>query len=87
MTDSQRVLVTGASGFLASHVVNQLLNSEEYQVRGTVRDINNKTKTTPLYALCPNAKYPLELVQADLLESDSWVRYVNTVRHFLIAMS
>ena len=80
MTDSPRVLVTGASGFLASHVINQLLESEKYQVRGTVRDINNETKTTPLYALYPNAKYPLELVQADLLEPNSWIRSVNTVR-------
>ena len=86
MTDSPRVLVTGASGFLASHVIHQLLESEEYQVRGTVRDINNERKTTPLYALHPNAKYPLELVQADLLEPDSWIRSVNTVHDFVTSV-
>lgn len=33
-----RVLVTGASGFLALHVVKQLLESgQQYVVRGTVR--------------------------------------------------
>ena len=72
-----RVLVTGASGFLASHVIQQLLYSEGYRVRGTVRDVNNETKTTPLHALYPEAKNPLELVQADLLEPESWIRFVS----------
>ncbi|HWL49190.1 MAG TPA: NAD-dependent epimerase/dehydratase family protein, partial [Acidimicrobiia bacterium] len=31
------VLVTGASGFIASHIVQQLLEGG-YRVRGTVRD-------------------------------------------------
>ncbi len=75
---SPRVLVTGASGFLACHVTHQLLHSEEYHVRGTVRDLKNEKKITPLYALYPEAKYPLELVQADLLEPDSWIRFVTT---------
>jgi len=33
------VLVTGANGFIASHVVDQLLESG-YHVRGTVRNIS-----------------------------------------------
>ncbi|CAB3991029.1 uncharacterized oxidoreductase [Paramuricea clavata] len=77
MAESSRVLVTGASGFLASHVIHQLLHAEEYHVRGTVRDINNEKKTTPLRVLHPEAKYPLELVQADLLEPDSWISAVK----------
>ncbi|XP_028405338.1 tetraketide alpha-pyrone reductase 1-like [Dendronephthya gigantea] len=74
---SPRVLVTGASGFLASHVIHQLLQSEGYRVRGTVRDLTNEKKTSPLQALYPEAKYPLELVQADLLEAESWIRAVK----------
>ena len=77
MGDISRVLVTGASGFLASHVTRQLLQSGEYHVRGTVRDLNNEKKTKPLHALYPEAKYPLELVQADLIEPDSWTRFVT----------
>lgn len=77
MGDLSRVLVTGASGFLASHVIRQLLQSGEYRVRGTVRDLNNEKKTTPLHALYPEAKYPLELVEADLVEPDSWTRFVT----------
>jgi len=33
------VLVTGASGFLATHTVHQLLTSGNYRVRGTVRSL------------------------------------------------
>ena len=68
-----RVLVTGASGFLASHVVKQLLESGEYIVRGTVRSLQNDQKVKPLKSLCPNAKHELELVEADLLNKESWV--------------
>ena len=68
-----RVLVTGASGFLASHIVKQLLESGEYIVRGTVRSLLNEQKVKPLKSLCPNAKYELELVEADLLNKESWI--------------
>lgn len=36
-------LVTGASGFIASHVVQQLLETG-HQVHATVRSTKNKTK-------------------------------------------
>ena len=69
-----RVLVTGASGFLAMHVVKQLLDSGDYIVRGTVRNLANKTKVEPLKELSSeNDKYPLELVEADLTKKETWV--------------
>lgn len=77
MAESPRVLVSGASGFLASHVIYQLLHTDEYQVRGTVRDPSNKKKITPLHALYPEAKHPLEIVKADLMEPDGWIRFVS----------
>lgn len=64
-------MVTGASGYLAAHIVKQL-QDEGYRVRGTVRDLQNETKVKPLKELCPDARYPLELVEADLLKADSW---------------
>lgn len=68
-----RVLVTGASGFLAMHVVKQLIDSGEYIVRGTVRSLTNEKKVKPLKDLSPkDAKYPLELVEADLLKKETW---------------
>ena len=72
--DMTRVLVTGASGYLAMHVVKQLLDSGEYIVRGTVRSLANEQKVKPLRMLCPeNAKYQLELAEADLTKKESWV--------------
>ena len=68
-----RVLVTGASGYLAMHVVKQLVDSGEYIVRGTVRNLENEKKVKPLKELSPeNAKYLLELVEADLMKKETW---------------
>lgn len=43
------VLVTGASGFIATHVVDQLLLAG-YVVRGTVRDEKKAAWTTALFS-------------------------------------
>lgn len=74
-----RVLVTGASGFLASHVVKQLLETGQYRVRGTVRSLANEKKVAPLRRLCPEGtQYELELVEADLMDKTSWLEYVRS---------
>lgn len=38
------VLVTGASGFVATHVIKQLLEQGNYHVRGTVRSKKREDK-------------------------------------------
>lgn len=38
-----KILVTGASGYIASHLIHQLLE-KHYQVIGTVRSLENKDK-------------------------------------------
>ena len=38
------VLVTGASGFVATHVIKQLLQQGHYYVRGTVRSLKKEEK-------------------------------------------
>jgi uncharacterized protein YbjT (DUF2867 family) len=43
------VLVTGASGFVATHIVDQLLLAG-YHVRGTVRDEKKATRSTALFS-------------------------------------
>ncbi|KHJ84036.1 hypothetical protein OESDEN_16253, partial [Oesophagostomum dentatum] len=68
------VLVTGASGYVATHCVEQLLLAG-YRVRGTVRSKKNARKVSPLLRL-PHAKERLELVEADLLNADDWPRRV-----------
>uniref|UniRef100_A0A914V267 Signal recognition particle subunit SRP72 n=1 Tax=Plectus sambesii TaxID=2011161 RepID=A0A914V267_9BILA len=63
------VLVTGASGYLATHCVQQLLNAG-YKVRGTVRSVKNEEKIAPLKALKGSER--LQLVEADLTSEDGW---------------
>lgn len=65
------ILVTGATGFIALHII-QLLQREGYRVRGTVRSLKNEAKLKPLKSLCPDAKFPIELVEADLTKDNGW---------------
>ncbi len=72
-----RVLVTGASGFLASHVIDQLVRAG-HRVRGTLRSLRDESKVDLVRRLAPrDAKYPLELVEADLLDAAAWARAVQ----------
>lgn len=45
---SPTILVTGASGFIAAHVVNELLK-RRYNVRGTVRSENAAATTLKIH--------------------------------------
>ena len=69
----KKYLVTGASGFIAMHVVNQLLK-EGQSVRGTIRSLNDKEKVDALKKLGP-----IELVEADLDDPESWKKAVKGV--------
>ncbi len=69
MITEKPVCVTGASGFIASHIVSQLL-AEGYRVRGTVR---KSAEHYPYLLQLPGAPERLELVQADLLGRDSFL--------------
>ena len=65
-------LVTGATGFIASRIVEQLLAAGR-AVRGTVRSLKKERDIAPLRAL-PGAGERLELVEADLLADGSFDR-------------
>ena len=43
-----KVLVTGATGYIAAHIINLLL-SRGYDVVGTVRSLDDKKKNAFLY--------------------------------------
>ncbi len=59
-------MVTGGSGYIASHIVQQLLE-RGYEVRATVRNPADPAKTDHLHAMA-GASERLELVAADLMK-------------------
>jgi len=74
------LLVTGATGYLASHIIKLLLQ-QGYKVRGTVRSLANKDKYQFLYDLIPEKKQNLELAEADLTDKASWGKAVEGIEY------
>lgn len=68
---SSPILVTGATGYIASHLIKILLE-RDFQVRGTIRSLANKSKYQFLYDLVPSKIHNLTLVEADLVDKASW---------------
>lgn len=64
-------VVTGASGYLAGEVIHQLL-AKGYNVRGTVTNVEDRKKTSPLLALRRALPGKLTLTEADLFEPGSF---------------
>jgi nucleoside-diphosphate-sugar epimerase len=71
MTKGTPIVVTGASGYVASWIVRELLK-EGHTVRGTVRDRSRKDKVQHLLDLDKELPGSLELVEADLLKTGSF---------------
>ncbi|HYQ69914.1 aldehyde reductase [Actinophytocola sp.] len=65
------VLVTGASGFIAGHCVEDLLR-HGYAVRGTVRDVARREKVAHLTALAAELGGRLDFVAARLDTDEGW---------------
>lgn len=63
------VLVTGASGFIAGHVINQLL-IKGYKVKATVR--SKETAAFDHLFKLPNAEKNLQIIEADLTKYTTW---------------
>ena len=71
----KKVLVTGASGFLGSHLVKELLE-RECVVVGTVRDLEKREKYESLLTFKNNKN--LTLKEADLLDDyEKWSEIVK----------
>ena len=82
MTD--RVLVTGASGFIAKHVLAQLL-ADGFEVRGTVRSLKRRPEIEAAIARAGSggAGARLELVEADLTRDECWRAAAEGCRYAL----
>lgn len=65
---SKRVLLTGASGFIAKHILVRLL-AAGHSVRATVRDPSRETE---LRRLVPDAGERLSFVTLDLMQDAGW---------------
>lgn len=64
------ILVTGGTGFIASHIVCQLLQ-RGYHVRCSVRRLEDE-KYIKFLGRLPGAETNLEIVEADLRDRESW---------------
>jgi nucleoside-diphosphate-sugar epimerase len=77
---SDRVLLTGISGFLGGHVALQLLNAG-YTVRGSVRNLNRADKVRATLATAGADTTRLEFVALDLLSDAGWDGAMDGVRY------
>lgn len=66
-----KILVTGGSGFIASHIISLLLKDGHHVVT-TVRNMNDKEKISHLEELAKEDTYTLDLAEADLLQEGSF---------------
>ena len=78
MTD--RVLITGITGFIASHVAGKLLD-KGYAVRGTVRDLEKGEQIVTALQTAGHDTKALELVEAELGEDKGWAEAVKDCRY------
>lgn len=80
--NSKIVLVTGASGFIGTHCVLQLLE-QGYRVRGTLRKLDREKYLREVFSQHAQATDNLEFVQTDLLKDDGWAEAVSGCEYVL----
>eukprot|EP01083_Nonionella_stella_P047811 127961_1 len=71
--NSETVVVTGANGYIAGHIIKELL-ARGYNVRGTVRSLSNTSKYEYLYQFVHpnNDKSQLQFYEAELTSNKNW---------------
>ena len=66
----EKVLVTGASGFIAIHCINELLNAG-YAVKGSLRNLRREDEVRKSLEKVPE-NHELEFCKLDLLDDEGW---------------
>jgi nucleoside-diphosphate-sugar epimerase len=73
---TQKLLVTGASGFIASHCILELLNNG-YLVKGTLRNLDRAAAIRDILGEHTRKADNIEFVQAELTDAQCWDKAVN----------
>ena len=66
-----KVLVTGASGYIALHCISELLKNG-YSVRGSLRSPNRESQVRNAISSEVEAKNNLEFCKLDLTSDEGW---------------
>lgn len=73
MPSNTRYLVTGASGYIGMHVVEQLLR-QGHEVRASIRNLKHKEKVNAIKKLGT-----VEIVEADLNDAEAWHKATSNI--------
>lgn len=76
----EKVLVTGATGFIASHLILQLLD-KGYEVRGTARSTEKAGRLNKILSDYAGKPVNIEIVAADLSSDEGWAEAVKGVSY------
>ena len=71
MTNSKKVMVTGATGYIASWIVKYLLD-EGYTVHAAIRNSSDEKKIKHLEKIKSSSKGTLRYFESDLLSPNSY---------------
>ena len=72
------ILVTGGSGYLALHILEQL-SKDGHRLRTTVRNLNDNLKIDAIKRATKSSKWPIDILYADLNTPESWKDTCNDV--------
>ena len=79
---SELTLVTGGNGFLALHIIHQLL-ANNHPVRATLRNFDKADTVRVAIAATGVSTEQLNFVKADLLNDDDWPNAMQGVTHVM----
>ncbi len=78
----EKVLVTGASGYIGLHCISQLLK-EGYSVRASLRSMDRKTEVQEALSDSIKNDESLEFCELDLMRDDGWDEAVKGFSYVL----